>query len=573
MDFVKFLNESSSTKKKITGELVINTPTIDQTGQKLIISESVKLNSNCNTKIICESLEIKKPTVLTNLSIDGCVIITETNNVTISKCYINGKGEGSNSVYITDSQKVKFTDSDVTGQSKVGIYITSNSKVTIEGTQVHDLEETLIVLRNKSTLNIQKSKIFNSKANCFYVADNADIEISECSIFNAEYPCVCITSSKCIMRHNEFKNCKQNTVSICTSDNFLFENNVVSDGKSTGLSVEQSNGTISKNNFYNLYGNGVLCSTHSDTKIVDNNFLNNDYPSIVIQSKSKAKIWSNKISGNKINGISLRDAAEVFIEKTEIEDVDECGISISDTEKAVISNSSISDCRITGIESYNKSFVYVFNNKISSIGKHAFLAYTSGYIKAYENSISKIGLSMAKLVFKGTGEFTKNSVKDCQKQCECLTSSFFLFDKNSPYESLTNDPHKSNNSIKLVEKYVDVNNNNLCLKCKNKPHDCFILPCSHRVYCKECAEEALKNKEVCPLCRFPIENVSSGFNLSSDDTCIICMTNKKDDCIIMPCGHMGVCLSCLESWLEKSRSCPICRAEPCFYKKISNNDI
>lgn len=573
MNFVNFLKESGSIKKRITGELLITAPTIDKSGQKLIISEPVKLNSSCNTKIICESLEIKNTTVLANLSIEGCVIISEANNVSISKCFINGQGEGSNSVYIGDSQKVKFTDSDITGKSKVGVYITSNSQVTIENTEVHDLEETLIVLRNKSTLSIKKSKVFNSKANCFYVADNADIEISECSIFNAEYPCVCITSSKCIMRNNEFKNCKQNTVSICTSEDFLFENNLVSDGKSTGLSIEQSTGIITKNRFFNLYGNGVLCSTHSDTKIVDNQFLYNDYPSIVVQSKSKAKILSNKISGNKINGISLRDAAEVFIEKTEIDNVDECGISISDTEKAVISESTLWRCKITGIESYNKSCVHVFNNKISSIGKHAFLAYTSGYIKAYENNISKIGLSMAKLVFKGTGEFTNNSVRDCPKQCECLTSSFFLFDKNTPYESLTNDPQKSSDSIKLVEKYIDVNNNNLCLKCKNKPHNCFILPCSHRVYCKECAEEALKNKEVCPLCRFPIENVSSGFNLSSDDTCIICMTNKKDDCIIMPCGHMGVCLSCLESWLEKSRSCPICRAEPCFYKKISNNDI
>lgn len=76
--------------------------------------------------------------------------------------------------------------------------------------------------------------------------------------------------------------------------------------------------------------------------------------------------------------------------------------------------------------------------------------------------------------------------------------------------------------------------------CHVRPCDCFLLECGHKVYCKECAMKAKETGGKCPLCRFPIDDISTGFNIGEDDTCIIYFENKGD-CMIQPCGHIGVC--------------------------------
>ena len=42
-----------------------------------------------------------------------------------------------------------------------------------------------------------------------------------------------------------------------------------------------------------------------------------------------------------------------------------------------------------------------------------------------------------------------------------------------------------------------------------------------------------------------------------NDECIICMDNPKENYILVPCGHVGMCLSCIKS----IKACPICREE------------
>ncbi|KAK8885303.1 hypothetical protein M9Y10_040749 [Tritrichomonas musculus] len=49
----------------------------------------------------------------------------------------------------------------------------------------------------------------------------------------------------------------------------------------------------------------------------------------------------------------------------------------------------------------------------------------------------------------------------------------------------------------------------LCIRCRNKKRNCFLLDCGHKVFCQKCDEAAFKNKEKCPLCRFQIMKVSS----------------------------------------------------------------
>lgn len=564
LNLLTLLDDSNSKKNKITGEITITTPVIERPDQIIKITSACKINSNCNTKIICSIFEVVSPKVsLSKINFDCQLIASESDNFSISDCTINSSNETKSAFLINQSKDVSIYNIDIFGNSIAGIFIIDGCRINITDSSIHDLKETLIVLRQNSKLIIKKSKIYNSGANGFFVADQSDIEILNCSVINTSYPGASMNDSNCIIKDSEFKKCHQNSVSF-SSSSYKFENNIISEGLATGLSTSNSKGTITNNTFTKLEGNGVLCLGYSESEISNNNFFNNKYPSIVIQNKSKAKITNNKIKGDDINGISLRNAVDVTIEKNEIEDVAECGISISDSDKITVKNNTISNCKITAIESYNKSNVFVYQNKISNIGKHAFLSYTSGFMKAIENSIEKVHLSMAKLVFKGSGEFINNKVSGCPIQCECLTSSDYFFNGNGQFKGETNDYTRVTDSITLAKKYVDLNSSSLCLKCHAKPHNCFIQQCGHNVYCKECAELALKNKEN--------SHVSIVFDASSDDTCIICMTNKQN-CIIMPCSHMGVCASCLDSWFKNNKCCPICRTEPCFYKKLTNNEI
>lgn len=96
------------------------------------------------------------------------------------------------------------------------------------------------------------------------------------------------------------------------------------------------------------------------------------------------------------------------------------------------------------------------------------------------------------------------------------------------------------------------------------------MTCGHRVYCKECALLAMKNDEKCPLCRFPIINVSEGFKMSQDNLCILCLENKPDT-IILPRGHIGVCSKCLNSWFKENYVCPCCRNAGSYYNKIETS--
>ena len=80
------------------------------------------------------------------------------------------------------------------------------------------------------------------------------------------------------------------------------------------------------------------------------------------------------------------------------------------------------------------------------------------------------------------------------------------------------------------------------MKCQKNDRNCFLIDCGHKVFCKECADLACKNKENC------FENTI--------------------DCIILPCGHMCVCSQCLEHWFKNNQTCPVCRNDHSFYKNI-----
>lgn len=347
----------------------------------------------------------------------------------------------------------------------------------------------------------------------------------------------------------------------------LIENNEFTEIEATAISISnESYGSIIGNKIFKIGGNGVLCSMNSKAEIKNNKIEDLTYPSISISSLSTGELSGNEIKRVKYSGIAVRRAKEVTIEKCSIESIGENGISISETEKCTIKNNEIKECEVAGVESYNKSNAYIMNNIITNVEKYAFLAYTSGIIHAEKNKIKNVKNSMTKLVQKGGGIFIDNEIENVNNQCDCQTSASYFFNCNGQFKGVTNDSSKKSSSVLFDDSFTE-DKNMKCMKCQKNDRNCFLIDCGHKVFCKECADLACKNKENCPLCRFPIIDVSNGFGSTNDNMCVICFGNTID-CIILPCGHMCVCSQCLEHWFKNNQTCPVCRTDHSFYKNI-----
>lgn len=573
MDFLSIFNDTNSTKNKKTGEIIINIPNIEYPDESFIISTPCKISSNCNTIITCKSFIIKSTDVsLSNFTLDSSLEFTNKNNISISHFIFKSDKEIKYCIEISECKNILFDDIEITGSYKTGFFIADSSEVTINNSKIHDLKETLIGLRRQSTLKMNNTKVYKTEAHGLNSDVDCTLEISNCFFSDIKFSALYLTKTKLSLKNSQIKNCDQTSVACNDIDEFIVEGNEFYYSEYTGFYAENCKGVVKGNKFTKFKGNGAFAAGKSNIEIINNEFIDNEYPAVVVKDKASAKIIGNKIIKNETNGISIRATSDVLIQYNEINDIEQCGISISDSDKITVINNIISNCNVIAIESYNKSNVCVYSNKISNIKKYAFLAYTSGYINAVKNTIDNIEIAMAKLAFKGSGEFFENEIISCVKQCECQTSSNYLFYKNGNFQGVTNDKQRSNDSILFEEKFVDTKSSEMCLKCNQKPHNCFLLDCGHNVYCKECAEVALNNKENCPLCRWEIVNVSPGFNSSNDENCIICLSNEPN-CIVLPCGHMGVCEECLDNWFRTKKVCPVCRTDNSFYKKILNSKI
>lgn len=570
IDFLSILNDTNSEKNEDTGEITITVPKLE-TEDEYHITTSCKITSNCNTVITSKLFKIKSPKVfLSNIEFDSAVLVESVESVSFDNCTVKNPAQTFNGTFtISDSGDVSLSHVTIIESGKVpGLYVTRNSFVNATNLHVHDLEATLVLCNLGSFLTITDSVIHHTPFNGFHISGQSYIEIRKCQIHDTGYPAIIANSSQCIFVENEIKNVEQTGIAVESSQDFLIEKNKLSNITATGINAsEKSSGIIKENEIFDIKGNGILISS-SDVKVTENSIKNAGYPSIAVLGRSIATVTDNKIEGINLNGVCVRNAKDVTIENCEIKDVKEIGISVSDTENCIIKNNTIKNCKVAAIESYNNSKVFVNDNTMVNIGQFAFLVYTYGYMKAENNQISDVQNAMVNLLYKGSGDFVNNRFSNCQNQFESQTSSAFFFSGNGNFPAVTNDVKRANESVTLVDSFND--SNLLCLKCKKNKRDCYILDCGHKVFCKECAKNAKANKEACPLCRFPVKDISNLFAVSDDDICIICC-DKKSDCLVLPCGHLGMCSSCLENWYSTKKCCPICRTEPSFYKKIIND--
>ena len=94
-----------------------------------------------------------------------------------------------------------------------------------------------------------------------------------------------------------------------------------------------------------------------------------------------------------------------------------------------------------------------------------------------------------------------------------------------------------------------------CVICMVSSTTTAIIPCGHTAFCVECADLLQKRKTPCPICRGPIQHVQRLF-LTED--CLICMVNSATTAII-PCGHTAFCVECADVLQKKKNLCTICR--------------
>ena len=97
---------------------------------------------------------------------------------------------------------------------------------------------------------------------------------------------------------------------------------------------------------------------------------------------------------------------------------------------------------------------------------------------------------MVKLTFNWGGEFVNNEVKNCEALKERQTSSQYFISSNWCFYNITNvESRKSSN---LIFDNVNILDENIIyIKCNKNKRDHVLLDCGHRVYCIECANNAI----------------------------------------------------------------------------------
>ncbi|KPA78603.1 hypothetical protein ABB37_06203 [Leptomonas pyrrhocoris] len=59
----------------------------------------------------------------------------------------------------------------------------------------------------------------------------------------------------------------------------------------------------------------------------------------------------------------------------------------------------------------------------------------------------------------------------------------------------------------MIGSTIEDDEDGLCVICLTNPKDTAVMPCRHMCMCKDCGEQLLKHKPVCPVCRAPISTL------------------------------------------------------------------
>lgn len=536
-------------------------------GEEVLILEPKQSISCINDRKTLKAKRIKikcHHIRFTNLKIDATIIIKQGFSIFFNQCFISC--ETCNSCALIDiiGGSLKLKSSYLHCQKSIKISATF-SKVSIIDSVLEECDTSIIVC-SSAELVIHQTTIQNSKQNGICVHDNSSLELVACKLDNIVYPSVYATSSAIKIEDCNFSNISQNGITFNKCPKVQITRSTFSQIQSSAISLSASDAKISDNSFDNILGNGVYLSDSSTSTINQNKFTKCNFPAIAGLNNCSLDVINNIIVDMDKSGVCVRNAKRFNFESNLIENVGECGISISDTGSVTIDNNIINNCSISSCESYNSSVVTFKDNQINGQYPYGLLVYSGGSIEATGNTFSGIIKAICQLRYKGSAFVKHNKIENHVQPYDGQTSGQYLFEDNGNSPSATNIPEEAERLGIQCDPQIPTSDN-LCIRCHQNKRECYFQTCGHCILCMKCGEEAFKNKELCPLCRFPIDNITAGFDEASSGKCTICEENPANT-IIFPCGHTGSCTECLVKWYEDHKQCPFCRAEPSTFKKI-----
>ncbi|EAY14113.1 hypothetical protein TVAG_351610 [Trichomonas vaginalis G3] len=549
----------------------------DLSGLEFKINSPCRVISKCNSNVHLGRIVIAEcDTEWDGLSVEGSIVVRNAENFIVRNCTFTKGNTGSGGcIVITRANKSLIENCYIHDSQTCGIFVEASA---------------LAVIRNVKTNKINSQNVFIT---CYSKAEVTDCEFTEtndtalCCIFESAIQLTNTTikdskgfglnlNNACFSINNlKLINTTQNGINIYQCEQpAVIQNSYFQNTGSSSISIINQFVPIKiiNNVFEDIHGNAIIMTEESVGYIANNITKKIEFPAVAVLQKSSAMITENDISGCSRAAICARYAQTVEIFKNKIDGAEDTGISVSDSTDVRIHDNIIMNCLIAGVESYNESQVTVKDNEFDHPGKYCFMCYAGAFLNASNNKIKHPDESMILVSTHGSGDFVENTCTECDVQYTGETTGVIFMNSNSNYENITNDEKRSNDKIKFIPPYQDPCQG-MCLKCRKKPRTRFLVPCGHKIFCDECGQEAVKNGESCPLCRFPIASFTCSYTSTWDDDsnlCSICAENEAD-VVILPCGHTGLCSKCVQNWFSENNTCPICRKEESFMKKIHSN--
>jgi parallel beta-helix repeat protein len=549
--------------------LVVSLPTIDHTEQRLLIDRSVFITSNCHTQLKCRELVISAPDVsLAGFDIQGSVSIEHAYSVSLSNCrFHDSESDDLDFLAVRDSTSVYLSHLTFSGTDAVAaLSLAERSSVRASHLFVENLTTTFIFVYEQSSLDLYDSTLRHSAANLVMCCAGSTLVLSRCLLSDSAFPAIFVKQSTCDISDTTIRNVGQTAIALNHSSSFSVGRSFLEGVSSSGISaLDHCTGRIFDNHIRRVQGNGIHVGGSSSAIIEGNTIEEGNYPAVAVLTRASATISNNTIRGIDLNGLCLRGAREVTIANCAIDNSGQCGISISDTETSRIVGCTITNCKLAAVECYNHSNSIVTGTTISQCAC-GFFVYTAGVLEASENTLRTIEKSIARLSDHGSATVVNNRCIEVLTEAECETSQSYIFRQNDGFPGRTNSPMALTDGMVLDEVWAE-GPTDLCRGCKQKLIDCFLVECGHRVYCQECAHKVKDSKGQCPVCRFFVTGVTTGFEASQDGFCLICM-ERQPNSVIVPCGHLGFCRECLQTWYESNSTCPTCRTEPSTFKRL-----
>ena len=567
IDFLSIF-EYDTTQEEIVIKLTAEN--YDYHNADLTLNSSCKIVSENHSTIRCQRLLVTCPNVtIEGVKFEGSIVQRYGTGLVVEDCEFFGcNTSGGGSIVLTFSTDAKITNCVFHDQKAPGIFIETESAAFIDNVKMTNMDDRGIVVSYLSQAEVQNSEFTNLNNSSIICQYNSFMKLNQCNTKNVHALGLSFTQAFVSMEGCKVEDIEQNGINVYNCIGMAIRNCEFKNTGSSSISItnQEQPVAIFSNKFSDIHGNAVIMNEGSKAEIHSNEMTNIDYPAVAVLDGSVAVIEKNRISQCAKAGMCVRASKDVIIRENQVSEIFDTGISVSDSTNVEICKNEFVNCRVAGVESYNQSVVTCIDNVFRKPGKTGLMSYAGATLHAKKNKIIEPEEAMVLISTHGSGDFVENECEKCAKQYIGETTGEIYMQGNSKFENITNDEKRVTEEVKLIPPFEDPKKGK-CLKCGLVDREGFLSPCGHKIFCKKCGEEAAKNKELCPLCRFPIESFTSGYSNSNDDTCSICMTNKAD-AVVLPCGHTGVCSQCLNDWFNSNTSCPVCRTEKAFYKRI-----